>query len=133
MTENIGRDITPRETSKIDDLLKEAESLKAKFDKLEAIEAAEGNLSPPLQPGDHYPFAGKPKPGGHHTLRAFENPKAAYQAGRWLDAVVTGNEASRAWVRDHLPMGAGNEGTGTGGGFVVPEEMSRAIIRLVEE
>lgn len=61
--------------------------------------------------------------------------EAAYRSGQWALAVVYGNERSARWCRDqglggHLENRAATEGTGTGGGFLVPVEMESAIIDL---
>jgi len=54
--------------------------------------------------------------------------------GHWLLATLTGREQSQRWCRDHgLDIRSMSEGVLTGGGALVPDEMSSAVIYLVEQ
>ena len=59
----------------------------------------------------------------------------AYKAGMWFRAVA-GNQAAAKWCEDHgMPIEFTNlqsEGVNTDGGYLVPLELDRDIIRLVE-
>ena len=74
----------------------------------------------------------------HAQLKAFKGSdaeKAAYITGRFLLASIFKHEASREWCRDHgvsTVRSAMSVGTNSGGGFLVPSEMERAIIDLRE-
>lgn len=66
-------------------------------------------------------------------LRAFESVEAAYRCGQWLAGTFLGNADAKRWCVDHgVEARAMGESTNAAGGFAVPEEMSSAIIRLVE-
>ncbi|QDV86925.1 phage major capsid protein [Planctomycetes bacterium TBK1r] len=80
----------------------------------------------------------------HGKLKAFddsdEGEKNAYVAGRWFAAHflgengdgTRGHRASKKWLEEHGFSNALSSGDNDGGGLFVPVEMSRAIIRLVE-
>jgi HK97 family phage major capsid protein len=59
----------------------------------------------------------------------------AYIAGNWFLGAVLGRDANRTWCLDHgiEIRGAMSTTENSKGGFLVPEEFSSAIIRLVEE
>src|SRR5690606_120617 len=69
--------------------------------------------------------------------RAFANNaeghEAAYRSGKWLLASLFGNTRAQRWCEQNgVEYRAQSEGTNTAGGFLVPEEMSQAIIDLRE-
>jgi HK97 family phage major capsid protein len=67
-------------------------------------------------------------------LRAFDNHEAAYRCGQWLAGTFLGDQNAKRWCLDHgVEARAMGESTMAGGGFAVPEEMSSAIIRNVEQ
>jgi len=67
-------------------------------------------------------------------LRAFDSHEAAYRCGQWLAGTFLGDENAKRWCLDHgVESRAMGESTMAAGGFVVPEEMSAAIIRNVEQ
>jgi HK97 family phage major capsid protein len=74
----------------------------------------------------------------HGNLRAFTGPEAekdAYIAGNVILAGIYGNQRAQQFCRDHglqvqNTMSTNDNGAG---GFIVPEEMQRTIIRLREE
>ena len=70
----------------------------------------------------------------HGPLRGFRTDEDAYHAGKWLRAKFWGDTASRDWcIARGMEMRAGNEAVGSKGGFVVPDQLSQAIIDLREE
>lgn len=74
----------------------------------------------------------------HGPLKAFTGPDAerdAYIAGNFVLANVFGNESAINFCRNHgLQVSASmTSGDNSKGGFIVPDEMSSAIIRLREE
>lgn len=80
----------------------------------------------------------------HASLKAFnkafdsqEADRAAYLTGQFLLATVGKSKKARAWCRengiDTQFYGALKEGDNSLGGFLVPNEMERAIINLREE
>jgi len=70
-------------------------------------------------------------------LKAFVGPNAeerAYRAGMHLKGYVLGDEEARRWCRDHgVESRAQAGGINSLGGYLVSDEMSSEIIRLVEE
>ncbi|GMR20203.1 MAG: hypothetical protein BMS9Abin36_0798 [Gammaproteobacteria bacterium] len=71
------------------------------------------------------------------SLRAFKGPNAkqdAYRSGQWLLAHLHGDEKAIRWCTDNgLPVAAAGGAINTKGGFLVPDEISTAIISLQEE
>jgi len=70
------------------------------------------------------------------NLKAYkpEQTEEAYRAGRWAAAALLGHEGSKQWCRDNgISINAAQtEGDNSKGGFLVPDEMSQAIIDLRE-
>jgi HK97 family phage major capsid protein len=71
------------------------------------------------------PFSGR--------LRAFENAKDAYSVGMWFKAKA-GDAEARRWCQDHgvEARAQGSTGSTTGSAFV-PDSLSSAVIRLVDQ
>jgi HK97 family phage major capsid protein len=71
------------------------------------------------------PFSGR--------LRAFENAKDAYEVGMWLKA-KSGDAEAKRWCQDHgvEARAQGSTGATTGSAFV-PDSLSSAVIRLVDQ
>ncbi len=70
-------------------------------------------------------------------LKAFRGKDAelnAYKAGQAIHALLHGNFRARRWCETNgIELRAMSEGVNTAGGFLVPDEMSQAIIDLREE
>jgi len=76
----------------------------------------------------------------HGTLKAFKGPRAernAFVAGQFLAASILKSPKAKAWCKDNgVPLrreASLSEDSNDRGGVFVPNEMSLAIIRLVEE
>lgn len=73
----------------------------------------------------------------YQKLKAFTGPDAemrAYRAGKFLQAALFGNaEADRECKRLGIDWRAMSVGVNTAGGFLVPDDLSSAIINLREE
>ncbi len=73
----------------------------------------------------------------HSTLRAFTGPNAAeraYRSGMHIRGYLFGDAEARRWCKDHgVESRAQAGGINSLGGVLVADEMSREIIRLVEE
>lgn len=75
----------------------------------------------------------------HHTeLRAFnkseDEVRTAYGIGRWIRGTIFNSKDDLRWAKDHgFEARALNEGTGSAGGFLVPDEFAAKVIRLVEQ
>lgn len=73
-------------------------------------------------------------PKSHGNLRAFRNAEDAYRAGMHIKGFLLGDAEARRWCYDHgVESRAQGSGTNAAGGVLVAEELSREIIRLVEE
>lgn len=62
-------------------------------------------------------------------LRGFATEEAAFKAGQWVMASIYGNQKAQRWCADHYVRAASTSSL-SGGGAVVPEEMSQAVIDL---
>lgn len=114
------------------------------------IEAALRDAPPPARPTPVLDANGN-TPGGRvwspaFTLKAFTKPHAgrtpeqnAYRAGKWLDAVLNGNQRSLQYCQENGVFGYGTqqvqnavheEGTNSTGGYLVPDEFERSVINL---
>ena len=74
---------------------------------------------------------------GHSTLRAFHGvngAERAYRSGMHIRGYLFGDVEARRWCADHgVESRAQSSGINSLGGVLVADEMSREIIRLVEE
>lgn len=70
-------------------------------------------------------------------LEAFKGPNAqrdAYRSGQFILAAIFKSDRAARWLRDDgMDLRAMSINTNTAGGFIVPEEMSAAIIDLREQ
>ena len=67
-------------------------------------------------------------------LNGYANAEQAVIAGHWAAATILNNTKSIQWCKDRgVPMNAMSVGSESSGGIFVPEELSTAIVRLVEE
>lgn len=114
----------------------------------ERVEAIEADMQATInQPPAHRQ---EQTPGRKSTIRELRSFKAnlkgynrndqdsledAYRAGRWIASCFYGDSASREWCNQNGVgiRAAQTEGSNSKGGFVVPEELSRAIIDLREQ
>lgn len=69
----------------------------------------------------------------HRKLTAFDNEQDAYVAGQYALTAFYGNASAKQWCNDHGIVNVMSEGDNTKGGYLVPEEMARALVRLREE
>jgi len=71
----------------------------------------------------------------HGKLHAYEDERDAYVAGNVILAGIYGNAKAVEFCQNHgLKIGnTMSEGQGPKGGFLVPDEMQRALVRLREE
>jgi HK97 family phage major capsid protein len=68
-------------------------------------------------------------------LQGFESKESAYRCGQWVAATLFGNPKSRQWCDSHgmKIQAAMSESVNSAGGILVPDEMERAIIDLVQQ
>jgi HK97 family phage major capsid protein len=137
------RGMTEEEVLEFDKNMREADRIEAEADRQERLEAREAKLAKPedrkstpeIATGEKIEIAG-PKLYRAGQLRAFKGPKAdehAYRSGKFLLATIMDDAASRQWCRDHgIELRVQTEGVNTAGGYIVPDEMERAVIDLRE-
>lgn len=148
-TEN--RDYTPEEAAEVDSIVAEngkIESLNKELARAEKIEAAikskakergVANIRNREVDGSQKPkivIPARARYGG--TLNAFKGPDAeenAFVAGQFIAASILKKPEARRWCKDRgiAIRNSLSEGSNNDGGYLVPNELSMAIIRLVEE
>lgn len=69
----------------------------------------------------------------HGHLAGFQNREEAFRSGCWLAANFIGHEKAKQYCRDFGIQNAMTGSSAANGGILVPEEMERSIIRLVEQ
>jgi len=141
--ETDGRGMTSEEADAFDSLMNESDRLQKEGERQRRLEDAEAKMTQPeetkskpeIADGSRIDVKG-PNLFKRGSLRAFKGPKAdinAYRSGRFLMATIMNDAVSRQWCHDHgIDLRVQTEGVNTAGGFVVPEEMERAIIDLRE-
>lgn len=67
----------------------------------------------------------------HGQIKGYTNREEAFRAGCWFAASILGHAKAEQYCRE-MGIQQALAGGSSGGGFLVPEEMERAIIRLVE-
>ncbi len=143
------RELTAEETARIDDIIgtKERPGLAAKLDgdiqraqRLEELTAAQAHrrgkitLEAGLGPRRKIPAQARYR---YHDLKAFQGPEAdedAYATGQWILATLFRKPRAERWCNDHgYDIQAALEtGDNEAGGYLVPDEMERALIKLRE-
>ena len=97
------------------------------------ISAREGRKSDHDQPGREARVNIEVKEDRIPEIRTdskFSNKEQAYRAGRWVQGNLLGDAQARQWCSDHgVEARANGSNSFTGGGALVPSELSNAIIR----
>lgn len=123
------KDYLEGEVHKIDQAIQRAEAVEmrmAELAKARARQTEPGSLSISVKD----PIARQ----RHGSLKGYENREEAFRAGCWFAATFLQHAKAEQYCRElgiHQAMSVA--GGGATGGFVVPEEMERAIVRLVEK
>src|SRR5690606_22442777 len=68
-----------------------------------------------------------------HNLKTFERPQDAYAFGMGVKGFLMGDVDAQAWCRENGIQAAHRTTSNPAGGFIVPEPLRDAMIRLVEE
>lgn len=135
------RDYTDEETAEIDDiqdhqlveldakLVRERKIVKSAADQIRKW------LPDQPQPTDTSSIVVPAKAKSRGKLKAFTDERDAYVSGQFLAAAVFGNTVSRDWLNDHglSIRNAHSTGDNTKGGYLVPDVLESAIIRMVEQ
>jgi len=137
-----GGSLSSKESASFDKLMAKADKLKGEIAHIEAGESV-GQLRAELdRPDVRLTTAGQPggsfgavaMPSSKPRLNGFKDAEQANRAGQWLAAQFCDNEAATRFCNANgLPLNAATTGIGTKGGFLVPDELSNAIIALREE
>mgnify|MGYP003628260635 FL=1 len=131
--EDLNRELTEDEGEDIDAILEEIENkLRPREARMEKVEAEKQRIAlaqtpvVAVQASTSMPAV----PKTHRKLRAFDSTEDAYRAGLWFKAsFLNDSEASRL-CNDYGILNTATEGTGSAGGFLVPDELSSAIIAV---
>lgn len=113
------------EVDRIDDQIARAERIEAKVAELAVNKATSERIASQarvIEPINRQ---------RHGQLRGFENREEAFRAGCWIASTFLNHATASQYCRD---MGIQNAlSTGSGGGSIlIPEELERSIVRLVE-
>lgn len=68
----------------------------------------------------------------HFNSKAFDCIEDAYATGQYIAGAIFNRETSMQWCREHGILNAHSTGDNSKGGYLVPEVMETAVIRLVE-
>ena len=69
-------------------------------------------------------------PKSHRKLRAFDSEQNAYRAGLWFKASFLNDKDANRLCNDYGILNTATEGTNSAGGYLVPTELSDAIIAI---
>ena len=139
-----GRGMTEQESTEFEANLAESQRLEKEADQRERLEKQEQSLEKPQdRKADNQISDGSeikvPGPRLYRTgqLRAFKGPKAdidAYKSGMFLLATIMRDARAKQYCHEHgIEFRVQTEGVNSAGGFLVPDEMERAIIDLREQ
>lgn len=142
-----GRVMTEDEVAEMDKHMRESDRITAAASRQERLEAQEATLAKPaerksepeINDGRKIEISSPEKMFRFGKLQAFKGKNAerdAYYSGKWLMATVMKHGPARQWCRDKgmaLEQRVQTEGINSAGGFLVPDEMERAIIDLREQ
>ena len=138
-------DAVSANSEKLEGLLKRAEGLKAQIEffkragerekELRTVLERAAPVEPQALPKEERAVFSVPKSNG--VLKSFRGENAdlrAYRAGMHLRATLLGDAESKRWCLDHgMEVRAGAGSTNSAGGYLVSDELSTEIVRLVEE
>lgn len=131
--EDLNRELTDEEGEEMDALLDEIENkLRPREMRMERVEAEKNRIALAATPvvDVQSPMSIPAVPKSHRKLRAFESSEDAYRAGLWFKAAFLNDSESRQLANDYGILNTATEGTNSAGGFLVPDELSSAIIAV---
>ena len=131
--EELNRELTEDEGEDIDAILEEIENkLRPREARMEKVEAEKQRIAlaqtpvVAVQASTSMPAV----PKSHRKLRAFDSNEDAYRAGLWFKAAFLNDSEASRLCNDYGILNTATEGTGSAGGFLVPDELSSAIIAV---
>lgn len=123
----MGTDDRPGAIAKVDDSIKREERMQAAIAKRVVDRAKEQRPDAPKND-----IRVKQR---HGKVLGFDSPESAFNAGCWFAATFLGHERASQFCNDKgiaVQNALSSTGGNSTGGFLVPEEMENAIVRLVE-
>lgn len=145
------RELSDEENTRLEEISNEVEALGTKIERRQKIDAnikaaAASRLTAQIDKQeresaqadlgvlDLQNVAVPAKAKAHGKLKAFENERDAYVAGQVILAGVHNRAESQEWCKRHGLYNTMSGGiSGAKGGFLVPDEMQRSLVRLREE
>jgi HK97 family phage major capsid protein len=131
--EDLNRELTEDEGEDIDAILEEIENkLRPREARMEKVEAEKQRIAlaqtPVVAVQASITMPAVPK--SHRKLRAFDNQEDAYRAGLWFKAAFLNDSEASRLCNDYGIFNTATEGTDSAGGYLVPDELSSAIIAV---
>ena len=131
--EELNRELTEDEGEDIDAILEEIENkLRPREARMEKVEAEKQRIALARTPAvDVQASISIPAvPKSHRKLKAFDNQEDAYRAGLWFKAAFLNDSEASRLCNDYGIFNTATEGTDSQGGYLVPDELSSAIIAV---
>ncbi len=131
--EELNRELTEDEGEEIDAILEEIENkLRPRETRMEKVEAEKQRIAlaqiPAVAVQSSTSMPAVPK--SHRKLRAFDSEQDAYRAGLWFKASFLNDSEAGRLCNDYGILNTATEGTNSAGGYLVPDELSSAIIAV---
>jgi len=131
--EDLNRELTEDEGEEIDAIIDEIENkLRPREARMERVEAEKQRIAlaqtPVVAVQASTPLPAVPK--SHRKLRAFDSEQDAYRAGLWFKAAFLNDSEASRLCNDYGILNVATEGTDSAGGYLVPDELSSAIIAV---
>lgn len=136
-TEN--RELTADEASEVDKITgADIDAIDAAIKRQEKLEARIADMAKrqaPPAPGSAVNVRDPLNLQRHGALKGYQNREEAFRAGCWFAATFLNHAKATEWcqLQGITVQNAASAGSNAAGGFLVPEEMERSIIQLVEE
>jgi len=131
--EDLNRELTEDEGEEIDAILEEIENkLRPRESRMEKVEAEKQRIALAQKPAvEVQASTSMPAvPKTHRKLRAFDSNEDAYRAGLWFKAAFLNDSEASRLCNDYGILNTATEGTNSAGGYLVPDELSSAIIAV---
>ena len=131
--EDLNRELTEDEGEEIDAILEEIENkLRPRESRMEKVEAEKQRIALAQKPAVAVQASTSlpAVPKSHRKLKAFDNEQDAYRAGLWFKAAFLNDSEASRLCKDYGILNTAVEGTDSAGGYLVPTELSDAIVAI---
>jgi HK97 family phage major capsid protein len=131
--EDLNRELTEDEGEEIDAILEEIENkLRPRESRMEKVEAEKQRIALAQKPAVAVQASTSMPavPKSHRKLRAFDSEEDAYRAGLWFKAAFFNDKEASRLCNDYGILNTAVEGTDSLGGYLVPTELSDAIVAI---